>query len=137
MGLQGTWHNELGSVLRIGPVTDGAFDLVYETAVSAKNCAKGEFVGSGRLDDAPIGRTVGFVVAWQNERSDCASVTAWSGALQTVGGDEQLVAMWLLTGIQSKNDWASTNVGRDVFSRTQAPEDVVAQNLSSKRHSHP
>ena len=98
MGLEGTWHNELGSVMRIGPVTDGAFDLVYETAVSAQNCAKGEFAGSGRLDDAPSGQTVAFVVAWQNERANCASVSAWSGELQTVDGEERIVAMWLLTG---------------------------------------
>lgn len=137
MALKGKWHNELGSVMVIGPVVDGGFELTYKTAVSTKNCAKGSFKGSGRLNTSRYGQTVAFTVSWQNKRSNCRSVTAWSGQLQKVDGEEQIVALWLLTGIDPKNKWASTNIGQDVFTKTQPKKKAIAKNLRGRRHSHP
>lgn len=137
MGLEGTWYNELGSSMTIDAVSDGAFDLTYETAVSASDCAVGRFDGSGRSDDSAAGLAVAFVVAWSNERSGCGAVTSWSGELRTVGGEETLVAMWLLVVPNEQYDWASTIVGQDIFTRTPAPQGLVEESVAPKRHSHP
>jgi hypothetical protein len=102
MGLEGTWHNELGSTLIIASVAGGEIRGTYETAVSSTGCAKGAFPLSGRVDPgSQADQPLGFVVAWVNGQSQCDSATAWSGQYQLVGLDppyqEQIFTTWLLT----------------------------------------
>jgi hypothetical protein len=55
-------------------------------------------------------------------------VTGWSGQYQIIDGQETIVAMWLLT-IQQRpaDDWKSTLVGRDTFTRAApSPAQVEA-----------
>ena len=136
MDISGIWYNELGSTMTIGPVVDDAFEFNYKTAVSTKNCANGEFKGSGWINTSELGQTIAFSVSWMNASSQCSSVTAWSGQIQGSDDDAKIIAFWMLTGIDPKNDWAPTSIGEDNFSRTQPSDALISEKLKSKRHSH-
>ena len=136
MNLQGIWYNELGSVLTIDAIVGNTFQLNYQTAVSTENCAQGTFNGTGYINVAPSGTTIGMVVAWQNELSNCESVTTWSGYCTVDPLNQQIVAFWLLTSIDPANQWASTLVGQDIFSQTPPTEKEIEKNSLIKRHSH-
>ena len=123
MDIKGTWYNELNSTLKIKKVKDGNLTGTYETAVSNEGCAQGSFKVAGRTDTDNGGYAVAFVICWQNDESDCESVTAWSGQAQVIDGEETLTAMWLLTSeTPPDKNWTSTLVGKDVFTRN--PPDV-------------
>ncbi|HEY9799509.1 MAG TPA: avidin/streptavidin family protein [Leptolyngbyaceae cyanobacterium] len=112
--LVGTWSNELGSKLTINNEENGQISGYYETSVSQGGCAKGKFPLVGRTN-LPL---VGFVVSWTNESSKCNSVTTWSGQLQK----DKLVTTWLLTlGTVPKNNWQSTYVNKDIFTKESSP----------------
>ncbi len=113
--LVGTWENELGSTMTINSVSpDGEVRGSYQTAVSASSCAKGTFPLVGRTNLPSLG----FVVSWTNDSSKCSSVTAWSGQLQTVRGENQIVTTWLLTAqTVPRNNWQSTTINQDIFKR--------------------
>lgn len=132
MGIEGSWVNEFGSTLWIGPVQDdGSFALTYQTAVSSGQCAQGSFVGNGYFSTS--GSALGFSVLWRNDQSNCKSVTTWCG-VYVVDSAEQIIAPWLLTSEDPENPWASTVVGQDTFYRQQQTQ-VAA--LRRGRSSHP
>jgi hypothetical protein len=135
--LQGTWYNELGSTMVIGPLdpTNGTMTGTYTTAVSSSGCARGVFPLAGRSDVQTRGQTVGWAVCWLNGTFNCGSTTSWVGHFD---GKGTITAFWLLAAkAKPGEEWASTLVGQDVFARTQPTEDEVAQALRTKRHSHP
>jgi avidin family protein len=133
MDITGTWYNELGSKMVIEEVSEGGFYGTYHTTVSAsKPPAEGVYVLSGRLTDemADGSQAIGFVVAWQNAYGDRGSVTAWSGELQGSADGVVLRTTWLLTSsTKPDDDWKSTLIGTDVFTRT--PPEVVANTAPS------
>ncbi|HWH08341.1 MAG TPA: avidin/streptavidin family protein [Candidatus Thermoplasmatota archaeon] len=133
MPLDGVWYNELGSKMTLK--TNGAQLMgLYETAVGA---AKGEYPLAGlfTLDPEP---TLGFVVAWQNSFGSLRSTTAWSGQYQNQSGVESLVTTWLLTSDTTPDqNWASTLVGQDVFTRQPPPRAQVEKALLRRAASHP
>jgi len=135
MRLDGEWFNELGSkmVLRVdGPSISGT----YHTAVGN---ASGEYALVGRADTPrETSQSVGFVVSWQNEYQSADSLTAWSGQLQVIDGEEMIVTTWLLT-IETApgEDWKSTMVGRDVFKRNPTPAAKIEKNTRMRAPSHP
>jgi hypothetical protein len=138
VGLEGTWYNELGSTLVIDPISDGSVVGSYETAVSSSGCATGSYPVAGRTDTDSGGQTVGFSVTWLNAQSSCNSTTSWAGQYQVVDGAEQLTALWLLAmKTDPSDDWASTLVGEDLFTREQPSAEQVAQASARKRHPHP
>lgn len=138
MPLEGTWFNELGSTMTINGVTPAGFSGTYQTAVSTTGCAQGVFTLIGISDTDADGTSVAFAVAWTNGSSQCHSVTAWSGQLQIINGEEQIIATWLLTmETDPSQDWASTLVGRDVFTRNPIPEEHLVVKSKQKRPSHP
>jgi hypothetical protein len=135
--LEGTWHNQLGSSMKIGPVAkDGTITGTYTTAVSKEGCAKGDFRLVGRItpSSGDKGAVVAFVVAWKNaDESDCHSVTAWSGLYEVIDDQERITAFWLHTsGASSTKSWNSTIIGEDTFARSKS---TVAD--LTKRPSHP
>jgi avidin family protein len=136
MGLQGTWHNELGSTLVVTEVTNGTVKGTYETATGGLAVGKFEVVGRTDTDpQTPGGQTVGFSVAWINDQSQCKSTTSWCGEYFTVGGVEQLSALWLLVSeTTSAEEWASTQVGKDVFWREASPPEQLAQARQPRSH---
>lgn len=121
MGLMGTWRNELGSKLVIKQITDDTLIGTYESAVSEDSCAQGEFALTGRTDVELGGDTVGFAVTWRNDQSDCNATTSWAGQYLDANGEESLTTLWLLVSkTDSGQQWASTIVGKDVFTREGA-----------------
>lgn len=134
MDITGQWYSELGSSLLIQEVQNGYVQGVYSTAVSSQGCAQGDFSVVGVTDTDSGGQAVAFSVAWKNGQSSCKSVTAWSG--QVV--DVQISAFWLLTQeTDPTQNWQSTIIGQDVFTRTQPRAEDVAAKQRLLRRSHP
>lgn len=134
--LQGTWYNELGSTMILNPLdpTYGTMTGTYTTAVSSSGCARGQFMLAGRTDIWADGQTVGWAVTWLNSSSKCWSTTSWAGHYDGT----RITAFWLLAEQAAPGEqWASTLIGQDVFTRTAPTEDEVAQVHQAKRHSHP
>jgi hypothetical protein len=71
-------------------------------------------------------RTIAWVVAWQNDRKPVDAVTAWSGEVREVKGEHYITTTWLMTGETiPDNDWKSTTIGKDLFTRTRQSEEQV------------
>lgn len=139
MPIDGTWYNELNSTMVIR-VNAGSVTGTYTTAVSGAGCAKGDFDIAGRADTDQNGlANLGFVVSWENGQSRCESVTAWSGEYRTLAnGEEQIKTTWLLTlETDQMDDWKSTLIGQDVFTRIAPSPASVQLSKMLKRHSHP
>ncbi|HEX8072223.1 MAG TPA: avidin/streptavidin family protein [Pyrinomonadaceae bacterium] len=138
MNVEGAWYNELGSMLVITQVSNGVIWGNYITAVSATGCAQGSFNLVGTTDTDSGGEGIAFSVCWQNDTSQCASVTAWSGQAQTVDGEDQIIAFWLLT-VESApaQDWYATHVGQDIFTRAQPSAEQIASKSKILRRAHP
>jgi hypothetical protein len=143
MPLDGTWYNELQSTMQLAVAADGSVSGTYQTAVSGSNCAQGTFPVSGRA--RPGGGTkvnVGFAVSWENAQSTCDAVTAWSGEYRTVSVNgvqtEMIKTTWLLTiETDQPDDWKSTLIGQDVFTRTPPTPQQLQVAKTTKRLSHP
>ena len=138
MNLLGTWFNELGSTMVIDQVQNGTIIGSYATAVSSTGCAQGSFSLVGSTDTDSGGEGVAFSVCWKNDTSQCASVTAWSGQAQTIDGEDQILAFWLLTVESAPDqDWYATHVGQDLFTRSQPAREQIASKSKMLRRSHP
>ena len=136
MSLLGKWHNELGSTLNIEKEENGVLEGVYETAVSSGGCAQGSFPLHGTTDVDSGGQTFGFSVTWKNEKSSCQSTTAWAGHYRE--DLERLIAFWLLaTKTDPKDEWGSTLVGEDVFTRETVSAERQEEVAQHKRPAHP
>lgn len=134
MDITGRWYNELGSTLLIQEVQNGIVQGLYSTVVSSHGCAEGVFVVSGVTDTDSGGQAVAFSVAWQNGRCSCKSVTAWSGQIV----DDHISAFWLLTQeTEPTQNWQSTIIGQDVFTRSQPQPEDIATKQRILRRSHP
>jgi hypothetical protein len=138
--LQGTWYNELGSEMFVDPLdpTSQTVTGTYTTAVSSSGCAQGEFFLVGRSDVQVGGQTFGWTVCWLNADTKCWSTTSWAGQYQEAGGNATITALWLLTmRVDPEDEWASTLIGQDLFTRYPPADEAVAQALGARRHSHP
>lgn len=126
-GLAGTWFNELGSTMVLTVDPSGGLSGTYNSAVGN---AENEYPLVGRFDSAPVsgnGTALGWAVAWRNSFRNAHSTTTWSG--QYFGGaNEHIDTQWLLTsGTTAADEWKSTLVGRDVFTRTKPTAEQVRQ----------
>ena len=73
-----------------------------------------------------------LVVCWQNDVSNCQSVTAWSGQAQNINGEDRITAMWLFTVETSpEEDWYATHIGHDIFTRVRPTEQTSPLNVGS------
>ncbi|MFE9122861.1 streptavidin [Streptomyces sp. NPDC007172] len=127
-GIVGKWYNELGSTMIVTRAADGGFVGRYESAVGN---AEKEYVLTGRYDSAPAtdgsGTALGWTVAYHNSYRNAHSVATWSGQY-VGGGQERIVTQWLLTsGTPSADQWRSTVVGHDEFSRVKPSATDVAK----------
>ena len=126
MKLEGTWWNELGSKMEIeiDPADPKTFRGLYHTNVGSAQAKSYPLLG--RCDNRGLqSRMVAFVVAWNADppaaegASVSPSVTAWSGQLQLVDGSEVITTSWLLDRLTAPlDDWESTLIGMDYFTRT-------------------
>ncbi|WP_030765296.1 streptavidin [Streptomyces sp. NRRL F-2664] len=118
-GILGTWYNQLGSVMVVTRAANGGFVGTYESAVGN---AEKRYAMTGRYDSAPAdgtGTAVGWTVAYHNAHRNAHSVATWSG--QYVGGSqERIVTQWLLSyGTTPADQWKSTFLGHDEFTRVK------------------
>ena len=92
---------------------------------------------TGRRD--PDGNTIGWTVNWQNADLNAHAVTTWSGQLQKSPlGDPVILTTWLLTAQKEpRNDWDSTNVGKDEFFTQQPSQESIERALFRCQRSHP
>ena len=136
MSIAGTWYNELGSVMNL-EVNGSVLTGTYQTAVGD---AEGIYNLTGGVDTSPLAgkQAVGFVVAWVNQYGSSNSATAWSGQYQTMEGIEEIQTQWLLTQETSpEDDWLSTLVNHDVFTRTAPTPEQVARRKKRGSAPHP
>ena len=124
----GVWYNKLGSRMVVSEKTDmeGQFTGTYHTKVGV---ATKQYPVVGRYDiagDATHG-TMGFTVQWHNAFLNSTSVTTWSGQRQTdATGGECILTTWLLTSeTKQADDWSSTKVGTNVFTRSEVEPPAV------------
>lgn len=127
MRLDGTWYNALGSSMEL--MVKG--DRVSGTYTTAVGEAQGRYPIVGAIDAEPQkgSQALGLVVVWANDQGSSHSVTTWSGQLEVIDGQEILRTTWLLTRETAPNqDWQSTLVGTDTFSRCPSghkPPDTI------------
>jgi hypothetical protein len=134
MGLAGTWYNELGSKMEI-TVNGLLLTGTYKSGVGAE----GTYSLTGAFDTNPVvnkNQSLGFVVAWQNEKSNHNSTTSWSGRYLETPTSETLVTFWLLTAAQPAQ-WESTLIGEDIFTRTAPSEETKQRRLARGTFPHP
>lgn len=132
----GVWYNELGSYMNM-TVSGSTVWGTYRTAVGH---ASGTYDFYGRIDPSPgpYGQALGWTVAWANPYGNSHSATAWSGQYESIGSREEIVALWLLTSeTPESQDWASTLVGKDVFTRTPPAPEEIETNRRRVAPSHP
>lgn len=107
--ISGSWYNELASQLLLEADGSGRLSGSLRSGVGE---GPDHYPLTGFYSPAPDGRgaTLAFVVHWSNLHS----LTAWAGHFHRDA--EIMTATWLLTG--ASDEWRSTNVGYDRFSRT-------------------
>lgn len=125
--LNGTWYNELGSVMKLQ--TNG--NLISGTYQTAVGDARGIYRLTGLTDsDDSANQAVGFVVVWQNEYNNSHSVTSWSGQFLVINNTPTILTTWLLTKETNPGDtWRSTLVGQDTFTPVQKSEEEIIENI--------
>lgn len=143
MPLNGTWYNELNSVMNliVGDYVSDGGTPVTGTYMSKVGDAAGMYSLAGMTDEGTGDATpnVGFSVSWVNPTyGNANSVTSWSGQLQIIDGEEVLTTFWLLTQeTNPANNWSSTRIGQDVFRRNPPTEEQVAARLKLGALPHP
>ncbi len=136
MDLNGTWYNELGSSMTL-VISGNSITGTYQTAVGN---ASGLYDLVGQTDtDNDSSQAIGFVVVWQNQYGSSDSVTAWSGQYQVVNGVDTIVTTWLLTQeTDPSEDWSSTLINKDVFTKTPpTAEEIKQRRAKGIKSSHP
>lgn len=133
----GTWYNELGSVMKISEIdsVNGSFTGTYCSAVGD---ATKEYILQGRFDTE--GRSLGWVVSYQNEYLNAHSTCTWSGQVQldSIAQEPIILTTWLLTTQTTPQyDWESTNVGFDTFMQSQPAKEVTQRAKLRCQCSHP
>jgi len=125
--LNGTWYNELGSVMTI-QTNGNTISGTYQTAVGD---ATGIYDLIGQTDtDNDTCQAVGWVVVWQNQYGSLDSVTTWRGQFQVINGIPTIVTTWLLTQETNPNDdWRSTLVRQDTFTTFQKSQEQIIESI--------
>jgi hypothetical protein len=134
MDLSGEWFNELGSSMLV-EVRGTTLTGKYHTAVGDADGVY-ELIGRVSVPDAAT-KTLGFVVAWQNDKRKVDSATAWCGEARELDGTQSITTTWLLTAETAPtDDWKSTLVGKDCFLRTPPSAAQMKKNRALRRPSH-
>ncbi len=132
----GLWYNELGSQMQLNISGNNVWGWYY----SAVGTAQFTYLLTGQINTQPypFSQVLGWAVAWTNAYQNAHSVTAWSGQYQTIDGEEEIVAFWLLTSeMPEQDDWEATLIGQDVFTRTKPAQDQIEKARKRKAKSHP
>ncbi|NEP56228.1 MAG: hypothetical protein F6K31_04280 [Symploca sp. SIO2G7] len=139
MSVEGTWYNELGSMMILS-ITGTSITGTYQTAVGDASGIY-QLVGSFDVGGNPsaAGQAIAWVVVWSNQaKGNSHSVTAWSGQYQIIDGVEEIETMWLLTSEMPTNfDWAATQINKDVFTRSAPPPETIVRASKKRMPAHP
>lgn len=122
--------------IEMDPADPKTFRGLYHTNVGSAQETRYPLLG--RCDNRGLeSQMVAFVVAWNaapptKPNAPGPSVTAWSGQLQVVDGEEVITTTWLLDRFTAPaDDWESTLIGMDYFRRAMpSSEDIEI----SKKH---
>lgn len=132
----GVWYNELGSDMVLSVSGSSVWGSYYSAVGDAYR--RYDLVGQIDPQPSPSGQALGWTVAWVNAYQNAHSATSWSGQYQVIGGNDEIVALWLLTSETApQDDWASTQVGKDVFTRQAPDPDQLEANRRRVPPSHP
>ncbi len=139
MSADGTWYNELGSIMTLA-VNGASVTGTYQTAVGDASGLY-QLVGSLDTDGDPNlnGQAIAWVVVWNNPvKGSSHSITAWSGQYQIIDGEEEITTLWLLTvETPAQSDWSATTVNQDIFKRIPPTAAQTSAALKRGRISHP
>jgi hypothetical protein len=144
MPITGKWFNELNSWMDV-EVSGNTINGIYHNSAGL---AAGDYLFSGVIDSAPKGsnQSVAWAVTWirMDDGMNFHCVTSWSGQYQLIYDKvteedvETITSEWLLTmAIDPDDDWESTKIGHDVFTRTPPSEALVKARLKAGPRSHP
>ena len=139
MSVSGIWYNELGSMMEL--FVDGAsITGIYQTKVGDASGSY-QLVGSIDIGGDPNGngQAIAWVVVWTNQLAGSShSITAWSGQYQIFDGQEEIETLWLLTSESPTNsDWASTQINKDVFTRSEPSQEAIIKAQKKRIPAHP
>ena len=139
MPIWGSWYNELGSMMQLSSGSSGTLRGTYWSAVGQ---ATRQYQLQGTYDSKPLpgsgGQAAGWAVAWNNAYMNAHSNTSWSGQYQVQNGQEQIYTLWLLaSSVTPDNDWQSTQVGQDTFTRNPPSAEIVERRRAAGHLSHP
>jgi hypothetical protein len=134
MDIRGDWFNELGSKMTL-TVNGSTITGKYQTAVGD---ADGFYELVGRISvPEDSNRTLGFVVTWQNNKRKTDSATTWVGEAREINGEQAILTTWLLTvETTPADDWKSTLVGKDTFTRVAPLNEAVLHARTLRPPSH-
>lgn len=119
VAVEGTWRNELGSVLRLTSTSGNGLAGTYESGVGEDPGAR-PLVGFHGAPQADGSMVLGFVVRWPL----AGSVAVWTGRYDADA--DLLRATWLLvTDGDAADAWSATRVGGDEFHRRDADAAAV------------
>ncbi len=139
MSASGTWYNELGSMMNLA-VEGTSVTGTYHTSVGDADGIY-QLVGSLDVDGDPStkGQAIAWIVVWRNEAHGSShSITAWSGQYQLIDGVEEIETLWLLTSeVQTNDDWASTQINKDFFTRVQPSQQAIVKAKKKRIPAHP
>ena len=140
MSFAGAWYNELGSRMDLRASGGNLFGT-YESAVGY---AARQYELRGRYDTLPPSGgalTMAWAVAWQNPYLNSHSATGWSGRYHSrnpATGQEEIYTVWLLASQGTPaEEWASTRIWHDTFTRQPPSEDDAAARRLSRPVPHP
>ena len=115
---------------------NGGFEGKYNSAVGE---AEKEYKLVGRYDTE--GRSLGWVVSYQNSYLNANSTCAWSGQIDPQHDDpfkSVIHTTWLLTRTKpEEEEWNSTNVGFDTFTQDPPEEAHIERVKRRLQCSHP
>lgn len=132
----GLWYNELGSVMQLNVSGGNVWGWYYSAVGNAQSTY--QLAGSINPKPYPFSQVLGWAVSWTNAYKNAHSVTSWSGQYQTIDGQEEIVAFWLLTSeTPEEQDWEATQIGKDVFTRTMPPQDAIEKSRKRTAKPHP
>ena len=136
--LIGKWYNELGSCMNITYAKEGMLKGLYNTKVGN---AENDYPLTSRYDYLEDRRSLGWTVTWVNGIHDTSkSTTCWCGQYQCNPDtkEPQILTTWLLTTQTTPvDDWNSTNVGQDVFTRSRPLQEIIQKTKLQGLCSHP
>lgn len=126
--IKGKWKNEFGSLMHItdlDPCT-GIFSGTYKSTTGASGKYRVTGITDIEPDPAINSQTLAFAVSWRDiggNPADANWVSAFSGQLQIVDGEQVITTTYLLQeNTDPSGNWGSTIIDKAIFKRQEAED---------------